>query len=170
MPWSATDPAKERVELILEWEKRWDAGEGVTNISELCRELGISRETAYVWRRRYRAAGHEREALQERSHRPHNIPNQIPVEVSDVIVAARKQRPTWGPPKLRAYLMTINPGVQFPSVSAIADFIHRNDLTRVRRLDDNAWSCRARARSRPPASTTRCGASTSRAGCGWATV
>ncbi|HVV84043.1 MAG TPA: hypothetical protein VHE35_13300 [Kofleriaceae bacterium] len=50
MPRSATDPAKERVKLILEWEKRWDAGEGVTNISELCREFGISRETAYVWR------------------------------------------------------------------------------------------------------------------------
>jgi hypothetical protein len=50
MPWSTTDAAKERAKLILEWEKRWDAGEGVTNISELCREFGISRETAYVCR------------------------------------------------------------------------------------------------------------------------
>ena len=133
MPWSATDPTKERVKFILEWEKRWDAGEGVTNVSELCREFGISRETAYVWLRRYRAAGNKLEALQERSHRAHNIPNQIPVEVCDVIVSARKQRPTWGPRKLRAYLMSINPGVQFPSVSAIADIIHRNGLTRLRR-------------------------------------
>ena len=58
MPWSTTDAAKERVKFILEWEKRWDAGEGVTDISELCREFGISRETAYVWLRRYRTAGH----------------------------------------------------------------------------------------------------------------
>lgn len=77
MPWSTTDAVKERVKFILEWEKRWNAGEGVTNISELCREFGISRETAYVWLRRYRDAGHKLEALQERSHRPHHIPNQI---------------------------------------------------------------------------------------------
>jgi putative transposase len=133
MPWSTTDPVKERVKFVLEWEKRWDAGEGVMNLSELCREFGVSRETAYVWLRRYREAGHKLEALAERSHRPHHIPNQIPVEVSDLIVRARKQRPTWGPLKLRAWLMTLNPGVSFPSVSAIASIIHRNGLTQLRR-------------------------------------
>src|SRR5688572_13217008 len=28
MPWVKTDPAKERVKFILEWERRWDEGEG----------------------------------------------------------------------------------------------------------------------------------------------
>ena len=68
----------------------------------------------------------------------------------EIIVSARKQRPTWGPRKLRAYLMSINPGVQFPSVSAIADIIHRNGLTRTRRRRRQRLSCRARARSQPP--------------------
>jgi len=99
MPWNRTNPAKERVKFALEWERRWDAGEGVANVSELCREFGISRETGYVWLRRFRAAGHDVKALEERSHRPHHIPNQIPQDVVDLVVAARKRRPTWGPRK-----------------------------------------------------------------------
>ena len=47
------------MKFALEWERRWDAGEGVANVSELCREFGISRETGYVWLRRFRAAGHD---------------------------------------------------------------------------------------------------------------
>jgi hypothetical protein len=44
MPWSETNVSKERVRLVLEWEKRWNEGEGLVNLSELCREFGISRE------------------------------------------------------------------------------------------------------------------------------
>ena len=39
MPWSETDMSKERVRFVLEWERRWNAGEGVVNVSELCREF-----------------------------------------------------------------------------------------------------------------------------------
>src|SRR5262245_33670216 len=114
MPWKRTDPTKERVKFVLEWERRWDAGEGLMNLSELCREFGISRETAYVWLRRYRAAGRRVDVLSDRSHRPHHSPHQIPAEVVDVIVAARKYRPTWGPRKLRAFLVDRKPGVVLP--------------------------------------------------------
>jgi len=31
-------------EFILEWEKRWDEGEGRLNFAALCREFGISRQ------------------------------------------------------------------------------------------------------------------------------
>jgi hypothetical protein len=27
MPWNRTDPAKERLKFVLEWEERWQAGE-----------------------------------------------------------------------------------------------------------------------------------------------
>lgn len=133
MPWSSTDPTKERIKFVLEWEKRWDAGEGRTNLSELCREFGISRETAYVWLRRYRGSGRDIRALDERSHRPHHSPNQINAEIADLFVAARKWRPTWGPRKLRAYLVDRNPGVHFPSESAIAAILQRAGLTSLRR-------------------------------------
>lgn len=133
MPWSLTNPSKERVKFALEWEKRWDAGEGRMNMTELCREYGISRETGYVWLRRYRASGHKVEALEERSHRPHSMPNQVPQEVVDFIVAARKYRPTWGPRKLRAQLIDSNPGFPFPSESTFAAILHRHGLTNLRR-------------------------------------
>lgn len=132
MPWSRTSPAKERIKFVLEWEERWDAGKGRVNLSELCREFGISRETAYVWLRRYREAGHDVRAVVERSHRPHHIPKQVPQEIQDVIVAARKYRPTWGPRKLRAHLIARNPGTSFPSESAFAAILQRNGLTNLR--------------------------------------
>src|SRR5688572_5574145 len=86
MPWSSTDPAKERIKFVLEWERRWDEGEGRMNLSELCREFGVSRDTAYVWIGRYKAAGRKVEALAERSHRPHHSPHRIPEDVVDGIV------------------------------------------------------------------------------------
>lgn len=133
MPWSSTDPTKERIKFALEWEKRWNAGEGRMNLSELCREFGVSRETAYVWLRRYRASGRDVKALDERSHRPHHSPNQIAPEMADAFVELRKWRPTWGPRKLRAYAVDRNPGVDFPSESAIAAILQRNGLTSLRR-------------------------------------
>jgi len=128
-----TDATKERIKFVLEWEKRWDEGEGRMNLSELCREFGISRETAYVWLRRYRDAGHDIRVLHERSHRPHHCPHQVPVEVADAIIAARKARPNWGPRKLRAILADQHPDVAWPSDSAIAAILHRNGLSSLRR-------------------------------------
>jgi hypothetical protein len=52
MPWKETDSMKKRVKFVLEWEKRWNAGEGKLNFAELCRELGISRQVGYDWVRR----------------------------------------------------------------------------------------------------------------------
>jgi putative transposase len=133
VPWNRTHPVKERVKFILEWEARWEAGEGRMNLSELCREFGVSRETGHLWLRRYRAAGGDLRALEDRSHRPHTIPNQVPQDIVDFIVAARKYRPTWGPRKLRAYLVDRNPGVSLPGESTIAAILHRNGLTSLRR-------------------------------------
>ena len=42
MPWSETNVSKERVRFVLEWERRWQRGEGDVNVSELCREFGVS--------------------------------------------------------------------------------------------------------------------------------
>ena len=43
-----------------EWERHWNETQGPVNLSELCRELGISRQTGHKWVRcRYRDAGHD---------------------------------------------------------------------------------------------------------------
>lgn len=59
------------------------------NVAAFCREHGISRETFYVWRRRYRAEGVD--GLEPRSRAPRTSPGRIAVEVEDAIVVLRKE-------------------------------------------------------------------------------
>ena len=53
------------------------------NVTALARELGISRETFYVYERRFRVEGLS--GLVSRSRAPFRHPNQTPVEVEDLI-------------------------------------------------------------------------------------
>jgi putative transposase len=135
MPWKETDSMKERVKFVLEWEKRWDAGEGHLNFAELCREFGISRQVGYDWVARYQDARYDPSALKERSRRPHHSPTKVPEEVEDFLVAARKERPTWGPKKLRAWLSEQYPKLaELPAQSTIGEVLRRRGLTVPRRL------------------------------------
>jgi transposase InsO family protein len=60
-----------------------------TNVSAFCREHGLSRETFYVWRRRYEAEGLD--GLIPRSRAPHTSPQRVGIEVENAIVALRKE-------------------------------------------------------------------------------
>lgn len=46
------------------------------NVSQACREFGVSRKTYYKWQHRYQAGGRDLEALQDRSRRPHSHPRR----------------------------------------------------------------------------------------------
>jgi transposase InsO family protein len=59
------------------------------NVGALCRELGISRQSFYKYRRRWRAEGPA--GLVERSRRPASSPRQTPAEVEEAIVRLRKE-------------------------------------------------------------------------------
>jgi putative transposase len=131
MPWSETNVSKERVRFVLEWERRWRRGEGEVNVSELCREFGVSRECGYKWLRRYRDGGCQLAALEERSRRPRNSPTATSEGVQDLIAAARKHQPKWGPVKLRSWLAGRRPDIELPSASAIAAILKRRGLVRV---------------------------------------
>jgi transposase InsO family protein len=128
MPWSETDAMKERVRFVLEWEKRWDEGEGLVNMSELCREFGVSREAGYKWVGRYREADHNIRAVEERSRRPKTSPTALEDAMQDLIAEARKLHPKWGGRKLRPWLCDQFPGVEFPSVSAVNAVIKKRGL------------------------------------------
>lgn len=58
------------------------------NVSELCRELGVSRQTFYKWRARFAAEGPA--GLVERSRRPHSSPSQMSAATEDEVVRLRK--------------------------------------------------------------------------------
>ena len=134
MPWNATDTRKERTQFVLEWERRWDEAEGgAVNMAELCRMYGVSRQTGYTWVARYRDANHDVRAVAERSRRPKSFPTALSQEVEDVIVAARKRWPKWGPRKLRQRLIEAYPGVAVPSASVMSKVLKRRGMTVPRR-------------------------------------
>jgi transposase InsO family protein len=134
MPWKRTDAMTERTKLVLEWEKRWNETEGGrVDVAELARLFGVSRQTAYVWIRRYRKGGHEVAALEERSRRPHHHPKAISESVQDFLIDARKAHPRWGPRKLRAWLVDRHPGREWPSASCIAAVLKRRGLSQPRK-------------------------------------
>jgi putative transposase len=150
MPWKATDAMKERVNFVLEWERRWDDAQGgPVEMAELCRKYGVSRPTGYAWVKRFRRANHDVRAVEEKSRRPHSNPQAISPEVEDWIVQARKAMPRRGPRKLRAILVERNPGIEWPSTSSIGNILKRRGLCRVRKFRQ-----RAPPRTQPFAATT----------------
>lgn len=59
------------------------------NLSAWCRRLGVSRQSAYKWRARYRAHGVA--GLQDRSRAARQPAGRTPAAVEDQVVALRKQ-------------------------------------------------------------------------------
>src|SRR5262245_17214043 len=96
MPFKETSPVAERIALMREFET------GVFTVSELCRRHGISRETFYVWRRRW-ASGEER-WFEERSHAVTSCPHATDGRIADRIIAERRRYPHFGPKKIKARL------------------------------------------------------------------
>jgi putative transposase len=134
MPWERTDALSERTKFIFEWERRnTEMQGGRVNLAELARMFGISRQTAYVWIARYVQAGSDIRALHDRSRRPHSNPRAVTVDVEELIVAARKQYPRWGPRLLRHKLVERHPRVVVPSASCIAAILKRRGLTATKR-------------------------------------
>jgi putative transposase len=100
-------------------------------MTELCARYGISRKTGYKWLARFEA--HGRPGLVDRSHAPHVCPHQIPREVAQLIVAARRAHPSWGPRKLLAWLEPRHPELELPAVSTAGDLLARRGLVKKRR-------------------------------------
>ena len=100
------------------------------NIAELCREQGISRQTAYKWLKRYRDRGYD--GLEERSRRPKSTPLMTGEEVVAALLAARAAHPRWGPRKLVRVLRR-SLGEATPSERTVARILDRFGEVRHRR-------------------------------------
>lgn len=110
MPWKVSDAVSERMRFVL----RLEQGERMV---DLCREFGISTKTGHKIKNRYDEDGPE--GLFDRSRRPRRSPRRTAVEVTALIIKARRRFPTWGPRKLRVLLQDENRGVQIPAASTI---------------------------------------------------
>ena len=125
MPWLETAPMEQRERFIR--DHRLD----LYTMSELCQRYGISRKTGYKWLARFDEEG--RLGLGDRSRAPRHCPHRIPTEIANLICAARRQHPSWGPAKLLAWLGPRHPGLDWPAVSTAGDLLARHGLVKKRR-------------------------------------
>jgi len=121
MPWNQVKMADQRLEFVIRTHQ------GSETMSELCRQYGISRQTGYVWRRRYEAEGAVG-VLVEHSRRPLGSPRRVASEQEEKIVALRQQYPDWGPKKLRVLLEKQLGESKPPSLSTIHRVLDRRQL------------------------------------------
>lgn len=133
MPWKERCRVDERRALLA----RLAAGERMV---DLCREYGISRKTGYKFVERYRELGDT--GLRDRSRAPRRVALRTTAAIEELVVATRKAHRTWGPRKLRAYLLAEHPGLRLPAPSTLGALLDRNGLIERRRRRTRApWPC-----------------------------
>jgi transposase InsO family protein len=97
----------------------------------LCERFGISRETGYVWLRRYRQSGAE--GLVEVDRAPLRHPNQTAAAIEEAVLELRQAHMTWGPRKLKRILERDQPGRRWPATSTMGEMVKRAGLVAARR-------------------------------------
>jgi transposase InsO family protein len=123
MPWKECSVMDERLRFVA----RLLDGEGM---SEVCREFGISRKTGYKIFARYKE--HGLEALTDRSRRPVRYANQLPTQIEQLIVRAKRDKPHWGARKIHELLVRrLDQDFRVPAKSTIHAVLHRHGLVRV---------------------------------------
>ena len=119
MPWRECSKMNERLRFVarlLEGEK----------MAELCREFDISRKTGHKIFTRYKDIGLE--GLTDRSRRPYRQANRLPFQVETLIVALKREHPSWGAPKIREKLRRRHPDLKPPAISTVHAVLDRHGL------------------------------------------
>ena len=125
MPWKASSVMEEKLRFIFEYER------DEQTMSELCANFGISRETGYVWLRRYRELG--KLGLVELNRDARRHPNQTPWEIEAAVLELRQAHMRWGPRKLKRVLERDQGGRPWPATSTIGEMVKRAGLVVPRR-------------------------------------
>jgi transposase InsO family protein len=119
-----------RIEGVGVAEQRLDMVRAVKqdglSVTEVCQLWGVSRQTYYVWERRYEAEGVD--GLADRSSRPRSSPRRIQANLESFIVELRQTHPRWGARRIKAELT--RRGRKPPSKSTIHTVLVRNGLVR----------------------------------------
>ncbi len=125
MPWKAVSPMSEKMRFITK------AQDGDESFAALCRSFGIARKTGYKWLERYREHGPK--GLEEQPPVAGSNANALSEAQEDVIVALRREHPSWGPKKLRARLAELGTCEPLPATSTFGAVLKRQGLVRPRR-------------------------------------
>src|SRR5437588_845757 len=95
-------------------------------MAALCREFDVSRKTGYKIFQRYKDCGLE--GLTDRSRRPYRPANQLPFQIEKLIVQLKRERPSWGAPKIREKLRRLHSNVPIPAISTVHAVLDRHGL------------------------------------------
>ena len=124
MPWKESCQVNERMMFVA----RFKEGE---RISDLCREFGISRKTGYKFVNRFQQFGPI--GLYDEPRVALSSPHRVAGDIAELVVQARKQHSTWGPRKLRSWLLSKHPGVRLPAASTMGEILKRHGLVKPRK-------------------------------------
>jgi len=111
----------------------------------VCREFDISRQTGYKIFQRYKDCGLD--GLTDRSRRPYRHANRLPMQIEKLIVRLKRDRPSWGAPKIREKLRRLHSDIQLPAISTVHAVLYRHGLVNHRRK--RRYKAEGTALSRP---------------------
>ena len=120
MAWKTSSVMDEKLRFIYEYERDEETMRG------LCRRHGISRETGYVWLRRFRQ--HGAAGLVELNRAPRWHPNPTRPEIEEAVLQLREAHMKWGPRKLKRILERDQPGSVWPAASTMGEIVKRAGL------------------------------------------
>jgi putative transposase len=106
------------------------------NISQLCREHGVSRQTGHKWLKRFHDRGYW--GLGEESRRPRSSPGMTSEAVVKAVLQLRDRHPSWGPRKL-AIVLGRDLGDDGPREATIARLLKSAGKVRRRRPPVRVW-------------------------------
>jgi putative transposase len=101
-----------------------------SNVMQLCRDFGISRNNGYKWIRRFAAQGEL--GLEDQSRRPRKM-SGISGETVLRLIELRHQYPKWGAKKMQALLIRSGHKGPPPNVKTIARIFDRAGEARIRK-------------------------------------
>jgi putative transposase len=125
MAWRETCYMTERLSFMVDYFR------GDFPMTVLCESYGISRKTGYKWVARYRRDGPG--GLADHSRAPLRHGRRLAPSLAEAIIGLRRDRPYWGPRKLRAVLQRDHPEIVWPAASTIGDLLREHGLTQPRR-------------------------------------
>ncbi len=113
---------EQRLDMVLAPERY-----GLT-VTETAAMWGVSRQTWYVWRRRYDAGGVA--ALADRPSTPRSSPDRVSGRVEREVLRLREAHPRWGPRRIRTELL--RRGLPAPARSTIQRIFVRHGVLPAR--------------------------------------
>jgi transposase len=73
-------------------------GVPVTQVAQVARQFGTSRQSVHAWLKRFEAEGEQ--GLVERSRRPKTSPTRLAADVEALVCELRRSHPRWGPRRI----------------------------------------------------------------------